>query len=133
MTKLLHAAPHGRVTRRSKTIRHKAKQKPLPMHLQVLPQRMSPIPRNPACYETGKRGWGAYLSYRDAGALKLLLGRGLSNSGPCRIALESCFGGRPVFCHNDSIEALAYVRACQSLGIAARLYIIEESNDEARQ
>jgi len=98
------------------------------MHLQVLPQRMSPIPRNPACYETGKRGWGAYLSYRDTGYMGLRLGRGLSNQGQCVLTLAS-----GTYRHHDSIEALAYVRACQSLGIAARLYIIEESNDEARQ
>jgi len=127
MSRLLHAKPHGRVTRRSKTIRHKSKEKPLPMHLQVLPQRMSPIPRNPACYETGKRSWGAYLSYRDAGYMRLLLGVGLKGAGLCRLSVMG-----KTYHHDDQLEALAYVRACQSLNIPARLYIIEESTDEAR-
>jgi hypothetical protein len=54
----LHAPKQGRVTRKSRLIRIRQKHnKPLPMDLQVLPQRLDPTPTHPNCATEG-RHWG---------------------------------------------------------------------------
>lgn len=75
----LHASPQGRVTRRCKLVRTKQRhqEKPLPLDMQVLPQRMAPTPIHPGC-TTERRHWGVTAKLgTEFGFWDFMRGKGL--------------------------------------------------------
>lgn len=112
------ADKHGRTTRASRSIKRPAG-KPLPFHLQVLPQRLDPTPVHPHCATTSTH-WGRYVVMSKWHWTRFVDGRGLwpRKVGKYRVEL---FGQS--FHHDDALYALAWVRAAQEVtGLDVRLY-----------
>jgi len=87
--------------------------RPLPLNLQVLPPKLRPTPVNPGCLDftiwTGART----IEFVKAGRMALLLGRGLTNTGQCRILLRS--GALCLEFHTDDVRVgLAFCRAART-------------------
>lgn len=108
----LRAKPLGRTTRKGLAVR-KPQGKPLPLHLQVLPQPLTPTPRNPGCYVDGSH-WGAQVMMAREWPLSAWIeGRGLSaTDGAWQV---DCLG--QTFYTDDVKLGFAWVQAAKSLGM----------------
>lgn len=99
----------GRVTRRSKLLRNKSSDKPLPIWLQCHPKRLSPTSRNPNCQTyTRWAGIGVHMANvtdRDS----FFKGKGLHKAG--RFTVKDAGSDRVYGYSDNAVEAFAWKQA----------------------
>ena len=99
----------GRWTRRSLAVSRKNDCKPLPMHLQIHPMRMTPTSRNPDCKKA--TAYGMATDWAKWEARSFLIGK-LLQSAPARWRID--VAGK-TFYTDDAIRAQAWVSAANHI------------------
>jgi len=112
-----------RQTRASKQYKRRwAGVRPLPLNLQIMPPRCRPLPVNPGCHDYTIWIGARTMEFVAMGHMGVIVGRGLTNSGQCRIMLDTGRGIREF--HTDDVRVgLAFARAAQRLGWKCEVYV----------